>query len=191
MSERRHPRPERPPRNGDAVAGRGRGLPVDWVTPAGEEREARSAPGERERAPRQAPEYGDRPRRRQPPPGRRTPPPPPSREDPFAGMDEEPFDDEPLDEDAEAGLGDEQEPFRRRFDGDDGSGREPPRGLPDPGQLVALLDGLRGAVPREVQDQLNTLLRELLLSLRALIDWYLERLDSPRREPEVEDIPID
>lgn len=44
---------------------------------------------------------------------------------------------------------------------------------------------------REPQDQLTALLRELLLTLRSLIDWYLERLDAPRRPREVEEIPID
>jgi hypothetical protein len=44
---------------------------------------------------------------------------------------------------------------------------------------------------REVEDQLLRLIREFLLTLRSLIDWYLERLERPRREPEVEDIPID
>jgi hypothetical protein len=34
-------------------------------------------------------------------------------------------------------------------------------------------------------------MREFLLTLRSLIDWYLERLDRPQREPRVEDIPID
>ncbi len=34
-------------------------------------------------------------------------------------------------------------------------------------------------------------MRELLLALRALIDWYLERVEQRRREPaEVQDIPI-
>ncbi len=46
-------------------------------------------------------------------------------------------------------------------------------------------------VPRELSDQLTALLRELLLTLRALIDWYLERLDRGPAEAEVEDIPID
>jgi hypothetical protein len=31
----------------------------------------------------------------------------------------------------------------------------------------------------------------VLLTLRALIDWYLERLDRGDRRPEVQDIPID
>ena len=66
----------------------------------------------------------------------------------------------------------------------------PPRGF-DPSALFVVLDGLRRVAPREVQGQLTDLIRELRLSLRSLIDWYLERLDRPRREPEVEDIPID
>jgi hypothetical protein len=46
-------------------------------------------------------------------------------------------------------------------------------------------------VPRELSVQLTALVRELLLTLRALIDWYLERLDGGPHEPEVEDIPLD
>ena len=76
---------------------------------------------------------------------------------------------------------------------------EPPRSAPppppppgfDPSSLFLLLDGLRRAAPRELQGQLTDLIREFLLTLRSLIDWYLERLDRPRREPEVENIPID
>jgi hypothetical protein len=65
-----------------------------------------------------------------------------------------------------------------------------PPGL-DPRALFVLLDGLRRVVPRELEGQLTNLIREFLLTLRALIDWYLERLDRPSREPRVEDIPID
>jgi hypothetical protein len=61
----------------------------------------------------------------------------------------------------------------------------------DPAALFVLLDALRRAAPRELEDQVTNLIREFLLTLRSLIDWYLERLDNPRREPEVEDIPID
>lgn len=43
----------------------------------------------------------------------------------------------------------------------------------------------------DLDDALRGLLREFLLTLRSLIDWYLDRLDNPRREPQVEDIPID
>ena len=68
----------------------------------------------------------------------------------------------------------------------------PPHGRGfDPSALFVVLDGLRRAAPREVQGQLTDLIRESLLTLRSLIDWYLERLDRPRREPEVENIPID
>ena len=66
----------------------------------------------------------------------------------------------------------------------------PPRGF-DPSSLFLVLDGLRRAAPRELQGQLTDVIREFLLTLRSLIDWYLERLDRPRREPEVENIPID
>jgi hypothetical protein len=61
----------------------------------------------------------------------------------------------------------------------------------DPAALFVLLDALRRAAPRELDAQVTNLVREFLLTLRSLIDWYLERLDRPRREPEVEDIPID
>ena len=66
---------------------------------------------------------------------------------------------------------------------------ESPR--PDPAALFVLLDGVRRAAPRELQDQVTNVIREFLLTLRALIDWYLERLDEGPREPEIEDIPID
>ena len=68
----------------------------------------------------------------------------------------------------------------------------PPRpGGPDFSALFILLDGLRRAAPAELQGRLTSLIREGLLTLRSLIDWYLERLDRRPREPEVEDIPID
>jgi hypothetical protein len=70
-------------------------------------------------------------------------------------------------------------------------GPPPPRGRVDLSPLFVLLDAVIRAVPRGVRDQFVSLVREALLTLRALIDWYLDRLDSRRREPEVEDIPID
>lgn len=75
-----------------------------------------------------------------------------------------------------------------------GSGSPPPpprSGSLDPAALFVLLDGLRRAAPRELEEQVTKLIREFLLTLRSLIDWYLERLDRPNREPEIEDIPID
>ena len=67
----------------------------------------------------------------------------------------------------------------------------PPRGFPDLTPLLALVDALRRVVPVELQEQINALQRELLLTIRALIDWYLERLDGTQTATVVEDIPID
>jgi hypothetical protein len=58
--------------------------------------------------------------------------------------------------------------------------------------LTQLLQSLRDLVPPELERRLGEAIRELLLALRALIDFYLERLN--RRGPEqteVEDIPIE
>jgi hypothetical protein len=65
-----------------------------------------------------------------------------------------------------------------------------PPGL-DFGPLFMVLEAVRRGVPRELEDQFNALMREVLLTMRALIDWYLERLDNGPAEPTVEDIPID
>ena len=67
----------------------------------------------------------------------------------------------------------------------------PPRSAPDLSALFVLLDALRRAGPPELQEHVNGLIREALLTLRSLIDRYLERLDETSREPRVEDIPID
>lgn len=65
--------------------------------------------------------------------------------------------------------------------------------------LVTLLDSLRGLVPAELQAQLTEVVRQVLLLVRALIDWLVERLDvgsgparraSPGDGPDVQDIPI-
>src|ERR1700733_10229488 len=62
---------------------------------------------------------------------------------------------------------------------------------PDLDPFVSLVQALRDLVPPELQRRLVAALRELLLALRALIDWYLERLERRREEAvEVEDIPI-
>ena len=77
-----------------------------------------------------------------------------------------------------------------------GGRRPPPRGYATPGAaevqaLAALIDLGRSVVPVELRRQLADLIRELLLLMRAVIDWYLERLELGRRPPnEVEDIPI-
>jgi hypothetical protein len=58
--------------------------------------------------------------------------------------------------------------------------------------LLAGLGALRDLAPPEVLARLTAALRELLLALRALIDFYVERLERPRAtRDEVRDIPID
>ena len=62
--------------------------------------------------------------------------------------------------------------------------------------VVALLGALRDAIPAELSQQLAEAVRELLLAVRALIDWYLERLErlpaagGDGGDDRVEDIPI-
>ena len=57
--------------------------------------------------------------------------------------------------------------------------------------LLEAIRSLRDRIPPDLQRRLGEALRELLLALRALINWYLERSERERREPtEVQDIPI-
>jgi hypothetical protein len=86
-----------------------------------------------------------------------------------------------------------------------GSAEVPPRGwdvphgdrgaaaaFPDLSALVGLVESLRGAVPPELLQQLTDALRELLIALRAILDYSIARLDPPAvRAVEVEDIPIE
>ena len=59
------------------------------------------------------------------------------------------------------------------------------------GLVYDATEGLRDLIPPELQRRLVAAVRELLLALRALIDWYLERLERRREQSvEVEDIPI-
>jgi hypothetical protein len=102
------------------------------------------------------------------------------------GADSAPRGFDPLDPPPAAGAGPHER--ARRYPGFD---PPPRRSSFDLSPLFLLLDGLRRALPRELEQQFTTLLRELLLTLRSLIDWYLDRLDGRRREPQVEDIPID
>jgi hypothetical protein len=61
----------------------------------------------------------------------------------------------------------------------------------DLSNLFALVDAARGAVPPELARQLADALRDLLLALRAVLDYSIDRLERPpREEPQVEDIPI-
>jgi hypothetical protein len=63
--------------------------------------------------------------------------------------------------------------------------------FPDLTALVGLVDGLRGTVPAELVAQLTDALRELLVALRAVLDYSIARLDRPAPKPvQVEDIPV-
>ncbi len=135
-------------------------------------------------------------------------------ESPTGGSDEKAQPDTGRPDDPEAGDRGEDEPSRAQ--GQPGqpppaAGKPPPAaGKPPPAgwqlprtdatdaardseiELLAnVLQSLRDLIPPELQERLSTALRELLLALRALIDWYIERMERQRAQPpEVEDIPI-
>jgi hypothetical protein len=73
------------------------------------------------------------------------------------------------------------------------TGAAPPSSsaFPDLSGLIAMVDGLRGHLPPELARQLSDALRELLIALRAVLDYSIDRLDRPPAgDREVEDIPI-
>jgi hypothetical protein len=94
----------------------------------------------------------------------------------------------------------------RAFQGD-GAQRDkpPPAGWQAPGSenqsgaagsselelLTQVIQSVRDLIPPDLQRRLAEALRELLMALRALIDFYLERLERQKAAPgEVQDIPI-
>ncbi len=57
--------------------------------------------------------------------------------------------------------------------------------------LLTVLAGIRDRIPPELRQRLAAAVRELMMALRALIDWYLERTERPTRAgADIEDIPI-
>lgn len=62
--------------------------------------------------------------------------------------------------------------------------------------LASILQGLRDVLPPDLREQVTDLVRQLLLVVRALIDWWVARLEEgaaargPGTDPPVEDIPI-
>jgi hypothetical protein len=86
--------------------------------------------------------------------------------------------------------------------GQAGPGKPPPAGwrraedeAPPPQfeieMLLEAIQALRDRIPPELQQRLGEAVREVLLALRALIDWYLERTERRRTEPvQAHDIPI-
>lgn len=98
-----------------------------------------------------------------------------------------------------APLGDAGEP------GEGGTEPGPAAGPPPSGQdaheeiraLVALVELLRDVLPPELRAQLAELVRQLLILLRAILDWWIERIEPvragggrPPDPPVVEDIEI-
>lgn len=60
--------------------------------------------------------------------------------------------------------------------------------------LISLVEALRDLVPDELKQQVRDVLRQLLLLVRALIDWWVERMDGPPAAgpgADVQEIPID
>jgi hypothetical protein len=67
-----------------------------------------------------------------------------------------------------------------------------PPAFPDLSGVIALVDALKGTVPPELAQQLTDALRELLIALRAILDYSIARLERPQDDPvQVEDIPIE
>lgn len=70
------------------------------------------------------------------------------------------------------------------------AGSSPP--FPDLSGLLALAEALKGTVPPDLAQQLADALRDLLLALRAVLDYSIARLERPAAEPvQVEDIPVE
>jgi hypothetical protein len=57
--------------------------------------------------------------------------------------------------------------------------------------LITALEAIGELVPPDLRRRLGDAVREVLLAVRALIDWYLERDEGRSSEPpEVQDIPV-
>ena len=70
-------------------------------------------------------------------------------------------------------------------------GAPPPSSQIDFNALFGLVEALKGTVPPELARQLADALRELLIAIRAILDYSIDRLDTTQApEPQVEDIPI-
>jgi hypothetical protein len=78
-------------------------------------------------------------------------------------------------------------------------GAEVPRAADEANQelraLVSLVELLRDLLPAELRDELAKVVRQILLLLRAVIDWWVARLESdehvaPPEPVRVEDIPL-
>jgi hypothetical protein len=77
--------------------------------------------------------------------------------------------------------------------GDERSSATPPHQCLDWCPICRAADVLRSSAPPELRDQLQNLQRDTLVTLRELLDSYIEHLErSPRRrDTAVEEIPIE
>ncbi|MDQ3609674.1 MAG: hypothetical protein M3459_12360 [Actinomycetota bacterium] len=80
-----------------------------------------------------------------------------------------------------------------------GTGGDVPRAADEANQelraLVSLVELLRDLLPAELREELARVVRQILLLLRAVIDWWVARLESgedvaPPEPVSVEDIPL-
>jgi hypothetical protein len=67
-----------------------------------------------------------------------------------------------------------------------------PPPFPDLSALTGLVELARSSLPPDLQRQLQQALRELLIALRAVLDYSIDRLEPGPEPPSatVEDIPI-
>lgn len=80
---------------------------------------------------------------------------------------------------------------RREASGDSPPADESWLGHDDLRLLTAALAAVRDRIPPELEQRLVAALRELLLAVRALVDWCLERAERRgAASAEVQDIPI-
>jgi hypothetical protein len=69
--------------------------------------------------------------------------------------------------------------------------QDTPRPPGDLELLITALEAIGDLVPPDLRRRLGDAVREVLLAVRALIDWYLERNEGRSSEPpEVQDIPV-
>ena len=91
---------------------------------------------------------------------------------------------------AEAIAAEAGEPPPRGYDVPGAAGERP--AFPDLTALAGLVEVARGALPPELARQLAQSLRELLIAIRAVLDYSIDRLERAEEPPpQVEDIPIE
>ena len=55
---------------------------------------------------------------------------------------------------------------------------------------MALLETLRERIPDELREQFRELARQVLLLARAIIDWWVERMEAPPAAPAPAGAPV-